>query len=113
MDDKKYDELLSNGQQTITFSISINDHVWRAFKRACECSQNDGRPYPEEQMYSGWIEHALEAYMDDLVESPQLSSLFLTEALQQIWAEKDAKKEAEQAVHSAQTETFSPGEGVM
>lgn len=112
MDDKEYDELLSNGQQSITLSIPINDHVWRAFKRACEYSQNDGRPYPEERMYSGWVEHALEAYMDDLVQSPQLSSFFLAESLQQIWAEKDAKIEAAQTVHSAQAELLPPGEGV-
>ena len=104
--------LTSNGQQSITISIPINDHVWRAFKRACEYSQNDGRPYPEERMYSGWVEHALEAYMDDLVQSPQLSSFFLTESLQQIWAEKDEKKEAAQTVHSAQAELLPPGEGV-
>ncbi len=112
MDDKKYDELLSKGRQSITLEIPIHDHVWRAFKRACEYSQNNGRPYPEERMYSGWVEHALEAYMDDLVKSSELSSFFLAEALQQVWAEKDEKKEAAQTVHSVQAELLPPGEGV-
>lgn len=111
MDDDKYDELLSKGQRIITLEIPISDHVWRAFKRACEYSQNDGRPYPEKQMYSGWLEHALESYMGDLV--PQdLADFFLAEALQQVWAEKDEEQEAKQATHSDQKIVPTPGEGV-
>lgn len=109
MDDKKYDELLSNGRRTITLEIPIHDHVWRAFKRACEYSQNDGRPYPEERMYSGWVEHALEAYMDDLVKSSELSSFFLAEALQQVWAEKDEEQKAKQTNSSDQKNELLPG----
>lgn len=113
MDDDKYDELLSNGQRTITLKIPVSDHVWRAFKRACEYTQNNGRPFPKVDggkidAYGVHLEYAMESYIADLAKSGELVTFFMAEALQQVWAEKDAEEKTKQDAHSAQESKPTP-----
>lgn len=112
MDDDKYDELLSKGQRTITLEIPVSDHVWRAFKRACEYTDNNGRPFPENKAYGVHLEYAMESYISDIAKSRELSTFFMAEALQQVWAEKDEEQKTKQAVHSTQENSPSPSDGM-
>ncbi len=112
MDDDKYDELLSKGQRTITLEIPISDHVWRAFKRACEYTDNNGKPFSEEKAYGVHLEYAMESYISDIARSEELSTFFMAEALQQVWAEKDEKQKTTQAFHSTQQNSPSPDDGM-
>lgn len=113
MDDDKYDELLSKGLRPITLEISISDHVWRAFKRACEYTDNNGKPFSEEKAYGVHLEYAMESYIGSLAKSEELSTFFMAEALQQVWKEKDEEQETKQAVHSTTQENSpSPDDGV-
>ncbi len=113
MDDDKYDELLSKGLRTIKLEIPISEHVWLAFKRACEYSDNKGRPFPQTDAdtidaYGVHLEYAMESYIGDLAKTEELTTFFLAEALQHVWAEKDREKQAEQADHTSTKTKSAP-----
>lgn len=112
MDDHEFDKLLSEGRRTITLEIPISDHVWRAFKRACEYTDNNGKPFSEEKAYGVHLEYAMESYISDIAKSEELSTFFMAEALQQVWAEKDEEQKVKQANSSDQKNAPSPGEGM-
>ena len=117
MDDEKYDELLSKGLRTTKLEILVSEHVWLAFKRACEYTQNDGRPFPKAgehktDAYGMNLEYAMESYIGDLTKSGELVTFFLAEALQQVSAAKDAEKKTEQDAHSVQESKPNPNENM-
>lgn len=110
MDDHEYDKLLTEGQRII--EISISDHVWRAFKRAYDYTENNGRPFPKDGTYSARLECVMESHIYEITQSSELTDLFLEEALQQVRAEKNAEKEATQTISSNQEKPSTPGENI-
>jgi hypothetical protein len=51
----------------------------------------------------------MESYIGNLAKSEELSTFFLAEALQQVWAEKDEEQKVKQATNSDQKNVPSPG----
>tara|TARA_R110002073_G_scaffold221821_3_gene382060 strand:+ start:634 stop:966 length:333 start_codon:yes stop_codon:yes gene_type:complete len=105
---KKLEEMI---YEKTELKIRVSDYSWRVFKRVCEHTENNGKPFPKEENYFGFLETALMEYSGELVPT-DVHELFLLEALREILEEKEKRGMGNHVAHSTQTKFPSPDENM-